>query len=60
MGKIQYILNNHEVRIEDTEFGEKVIFRTVIPVNDKDRILDEITEATGAKAVYDVKEEVFG
>lgn len=60
MGKIQYILNTNEVRILDTIFAEDVLFVTEIPVNDKNRIVSEITEATGARAEITVKDEIFG
>lgn len=60
MGKIQYILNTNEIRIKDTVFAEDVLFTTEIPVPIKDRILSEITEATGARAQIEVKDEIFG
>lgn len=60
LGKVQYILNNSGINITDTEYGENVVFRTEIPVGDKDKILAEITEATGARAEYDIKDEIFG
>lgn len=60
MGKIQYILNTNEIRINDTVFAEDVLFTTEIPVPIKDRILSEITEATGARAQIEVKDEIFG
>lgn len=60
MGKIQYILNTNEIRINDTVFAEDVFFTTEIPVPIKDRILSEITEATGARAQIEVKDEIFG
>ncbi len=60
MGKIQYILNTNEIRICDTIFAEDVVFVIEIPVPDKDRILGEITEATGARAIITVKDEIFG
>ncbi len=60
MGKIQYILNTNNIKICDTVFAEDVLFVTKIPVPDKDRIINEITEATGARAEITVKDEIFG
>lgn len=60
MGKIQYILNTNSVNILDTEFTDEVVFKTEIPVTISDRIISEITEATGARALLDIKDEIFG
>lgn len=60
MGKIQYILNTNNIRIVDTIFAEDVCFITEIPVNDCKRILQEITEVTGARVLFDEKDEIFG
>lgn len=60
MGKIQYILNTNSVNILDTEFTDEVVFKTEIPVTISDRIISEITEATGARAILDIKDEIFG
>lgn len=60
MGKIQYILNTNNIRIVDTVFAEDVCFITEIPADDCKRILQEITEATGARALFDEKDEIFG
>ena len=60
MGKIQYILNTNSVNILDTEFTDEVVFKTEIPVIISDRIISEITEATGARALLDIKDEIFG
>lgn len=60
MGKIQYILNTNQINIVDTVFADDVIFKTEIPVTISERILHEITEATGARAKLDVQDEIFG
>lgn len=60
MGKVQYILNNNEVNILDTVFTDEVMFDIEIPSKDNDRIIKEITEATGARAKIDASDEVFG
>ncbi len=60
MGKIQYILNSCEINICDTVFAENVIFKVEIPVEKKDSIVNQITEATGARARFDIGDEIFG
>lgn len=60
MGKIQYILANREIRVVNTDFTDRVEFVIEIPVDEKDRLVSEITEATGARAKFDIKDEVFG
>ena len=60
MGKVQYLLNSNSIEILDTVFEEQVRFVTQIPVAESDRILNEITEATGARALIEKKDEIFG
>ena len=60
MGKLQYILNERHVNINDTVFEDNVVFKTEIPVDKKDEIINEITEATSARAVITLGDEIFG
>ncbi len=60
MGKIQYILNTASVNIISTDFTDEVSFKTELPADMSDKILADITEATGARAVFDVHDEIFG
>lgn len=60
MGKVQYILGNADVRIIDTVFAENVTFQTEFPVEVCERIVAAVTEATGARAVIEVGDEIFG
>lgn len=60
MGKIQYILNNNDVNIVDTVFTDEVFFDLEIPSNINNRVTNEIIEATGARAVIEADDEVFG
>lgn len=60
LGKVQYILNSNNINILDTEFSENVLFKTEIPYVAGDRIMNEITEATGARAIIEVGDETFG
>lgn len=60
MGKVQYILGNADIRIIDTVFAENVTFQTELPVEACERIVAAVTEATGARAVIEVGDEIFG
>ncbi|MGN0151563.1 MAG: YigZ family protein [Wujia sp.] len=60
VGRIQYILASADIRILDTVYAEKVTFQVEIPVEECDRIVKAVTEATGAKADIDIHDEIFG
>ncbi len=60
MGKIQYILNTNDIIIDDTIFTDEVLFKTKIPVAVCDKLVKDITEATGARAILDIQDEIFG
>lgn len=60
MGKLQYILNERHININDTVFEDNVIFKAEIPVGKKNEIINEITEATSARAVITLGDEIFG
>ncbi len=60
MGKIQYILNTAGINIVDTIFTEHVMIKTELPVDVKDKLISEITEATGARAGLEIYDEIFG
>ena len=60
MGKIQYILNTRQAAIINTEFAEDVVFTVHIPVGDAKAVLNEITDATNARAQIEEQDEIFG
>ncbi len=49
-GKVQYILNDQEMVIENTDYTDVVTFTVAVPVEDVGRISKKITEATAARA----------
>ena len=59
LGKIQYILGNEGIAITDSEYGEDVILRTAIFVDDVERIEKELIEATAARAQFTKNEPVY-
>ncbi len=60
MGKIQYILNSAEINIVDTVFTDEVLMKIELPVDVKDKLISDITEATGARASLEIYDEIFG
>ena len=60
MGKIQYIIENADVRVVDKVFTDEVVFWLEVPVDSKDKLVVAITEASGARAVIDIGDEIFG
>lgn len=60
MGKIQYIIESADVRVVDKVFTDEVVFWLEVPVGSKDKLVVAITEASGARAVIDIGDEIFG
>ena len=60
MGKIQYILGNHDVKILDTIYADDVLLKMNLRKPDADQIIKEITDATSARAAIETYDEVFG
>ena len=60
MGKIQYILNTENVNIRDTVFTDEVMFQIEIPADIAPKVIKEITDATGARALIEQFDEIFG
>lgn len=58
IGKIQYILANHQIETLDTEYTDRVIVSVMIPEGKKDVLLEEITNATNGQAKYEFGKEV--
>jgi uncharacterized YigZ family protein len=58
-GKIQYLLGNEGIEIKDSVYGEDVVLQVEIFVDDLQRVLKAITEATAARAVFAQSEPVF-
>lgn len=59
IGKVQYLLGSRGIPVEEADYGEQVTVRVNIPYEDKDAVLNEITEATAGKAKIDFSEPVY-
>ena len=60
MGKIQYILGNHKIKILDTIYADNVLMKVNIRKSDADGIIKEITDATSARAGIETFDEIYG
>lgn len=60
MGKIQYIIETSDVRVVDKQFTDAVVFVLEVPVDLKDTLVAAVTEASSAKAIIDIDDEIFG
>ncbi len=59
MGKLQYILGNESIPLEDTEYSDVVIMKALVPINMLQKIVKLITEATSARADIIEDEEFY-
>jgi uncharacterized YigZ family protein len=59
IGKIQYILANNNINIEDSAYGADVELIALVPIEDYNRLSTQITEATSAKAVLEEIERTY-
>ena len=60
MGKIQYILGNHDVKILDTVYADDVLMKINLKKTEAEGIIKEITDATSARAGIETFDEVYG
>ena len=49
IGKILYLFSAMGLTPKDSDYGEKVILQVLVPVEEKDRLVRDITEATAGK-----------
>ena len=60
-GRLEYLLRDQNIPIVDSRFEANVILECMVPVCLRDNLTSRITEATGAKALLEYKDETgFG
>lgn len=59
LGKIQYLLGSEKIPILDSEYGENVVLRTEIYIDDVERMEKALIEATAARVKITKKDAVF-
>lgn len=51
LGRIQYLLAQHNIPVQDTEYTEKVIMHVMVPCEKKETFAKTLTEATNGAAL---------
>lgn len=59
IGKIQYLLGTRGISTVETDYTEQVTVHVNIPYEDKDAVINEITEATAGKAKITVSDTIY-
>ena len=59
IGKVQYLLGSRGLSADDADYGEQVTVRVNVPYEEKDAVMNEITEATAGKAELTVSEPLY-
>lgn len=59
IGKIQYLLGSRGITAGETDYGELVTMSVNISYEEKDAVVNEITEATAGKAKIDVSDVIY-
>lgn len=59
IGKIQYLMGSRGISTEETDYAEQVTVRIKVSYEDKEAVINEITEATAGKAVITVSEPIY-
>ncbi len=59
IGKIQYLLGQRGIPIEDSVYAQQVSITCKVPYEEKDKLLHEITEATAARAQVTISDPIY-
>lgn len=59
LGKIQYILAQNQVTVENTEYTDKVEIRALFPEKEKKALCRALTESTGGRVHIEEGEDVY-
>ena len=53
LGKIQYILGQRQISVQDTEYTDKVLIWVILPYDQEKSVVSEIIEGTNGQAVIE-------
>ena len=59
VGKLQYLFAQKDIPIYDADYGQQVTLRVFLPCEEKDAIVNAITEATAGKARIAIADPVY-
>lgn len=57
IGKIQYLLARKQIAVMDTVYTDAVSLQVMVPISEKERLLEEITEGTNGTAQFEQGEQ---
>lgn len=59
VGKIQYLLGQRQITILDCQYSDQVVLTALIPDEQRERVLAELTDLTSGRAGLEVQDEVY-
>ena len=59
IGRIQYLMGSRGISTEETDYAEQVTVRIKVSYEDKEAVINEITEATAGKAMITVSGPIY-
>lgn len=59
IGKVQYLFGARGIPIGEADYGEQVTILVNVPCEDKDAVINEITETTAGKAKITVSKPIY-
>lgn len=59
LGKIQYLLAQNQVTVENTEYTDKVVIHALFPDEEKEYLQKVLTEGTGGRVILEEGENVY-
>ncbi len=59
LGKIQYMLSSGGYMLENTEYGDEVVFTVASPIGTTERLIAEVTDLTNAKAKCEITDKKY-
>ena len=51
--RIQYILGQRQISVQDTQYTDKVLMKVILPYDQEQCVVSEITEGTNGQAVIE-------
>ena len=59
VGKVQYLLGSRGIPVGEADYAEQATLRFMVPYEEKDGVVGEITEATAGRAQITVSEPLY-
>lgn len=59
IGKIQYITSQMELAVINTQYTDKAKMELAVPVNNTEKLIKKVTEATSGQAVINAESDIY-